>query len=82
MKYKVQNNTQVKLWIGDFCFVPGTSTVEIGTSQKKGVDAILKNNKSIANLVTKKELIISKVEEQVEDKPSIEEKTTPKGEKE
>ena len=47
MKYKVQNNTQVKLWIGDFCFVPGTSTVEIGTSQKKGVDAILKNNKSI-----------------------------------
>lgn len=66
MKYKVQNNTQVKLWIGDFCFVPGTSTIEIGTAQKKVIDAILKNNKSIGNLVIKKELVISKDEEQTE----------------
>lgn len=72
MKYKVENNTQVKLWIGDFCFVPGTSIVKMETSQKKVVDTILKNNKSIANLVTKKELIISKVEEQAEVNPSTE----------
>lgn len=65
-KYKVQNKTQVKLWIGDFCFVPGTSTVEMGTIQKKVVDNILKNNKSIAKLVTDKDFIITKEEEQVE----------------
>lgn len=65
-KYKVQNKTQVKLWIGDFCFVPGTSTVEMGTVQKKVVDNILKNNKSIAKLVTDKDFIITKEEEQVE----------------
>lgn len=65
-KYKVQNKTQVKLWIGDFCFVPGTSTVEMGTVQKKVVDNILKNNKSIAKLVTDKDLIITKEEEQAE----------------
>lgn len=65
-KYKVQNKTQVKLWIGDFCFVPGTSTVEMGAVQKKVVDNILKNNKSIAKLVTDKDFIITKEEEQVE----------------
>ena len=65
-KYKIQNKTQVKLWIGDFCFVPGTSTVEMGTVQKKVVDNILKNNKSIAKLVTDKDFIITKEEEQVE----------------
>lgn len=82
MKYKVQNKTQVKLWIGDFCFVPGISTVKMETSQKKVVDAILKNNKSIANLVAKKELVISKVEEIAEDNTSPEEKPSTEGEKE
>ena len=38
----------------------------MGTIQKKVVDNILKNNKSIAKLVTDKDFIITKEEEQVE----------------
>lgn len=66
-KYKVQNNTQVKLWIGDFCFVPGTSTVEIDLEQKKMIDVILKNNKTIAKLATDKEIVFTKLESKTEE---------------
>lgn len=43
-KVKFINNTKSKLWISDFCFVPGETIFEITDEQKKKIDEVLKNN--------------------------------------
>lgn len=43
-KAKFINNTKSKLWISDFCFVPGETIFEITDEQKKKIDEVLKNN--------------------------------------
>lgn len=64
MKVKFTNNTKSKLWISDFCFVPGESIFEITEVQKKKIDDILKNNDVFKKAKADKKIDFAEVKEE------------------
>lgn len=68
MKVKFTNNTKSKLWISDFCFVPGESIFEITEGQKKRIDDVLKNNDVFKKAKADKKIDFAEVEEKEDNK--------------
>lgn len=54
MKVRVENKSKNKIWIGDFCFIPGTSTADVTEKQQKEIEHIEKNNPTIAKAIEEK----------------------------
>lgn len=54
MKVRVQNKSKNKIWIGDFCFIPGISTADVTEKQQKEIEHIEKNNPTIAKAIEEK----------------------------
>lgn len=42
MKIKFENNSNSKMWISDFCFIPGTSIADVTSTQKEEIERIIK----------------------------------------
>lgn len=75
MKVKFINKTNSPLWMGDFCFIPGTSIADINKEQKDKLEEIKKNNNAIKNAIAKKIYIIEYAENfEVEVQPENKEK--------
>jgi|GEM_PF-4217358 len=51
MKVRVENKSKNKIWIGDFCFIPGISTADVTEKQQKEIEHIEKNNPTIAKAI-------------------------------
>lgn len=58
MKIKFENNSNSKMWISDFCFIPGTSIADVTATQKEEIERIIKNNNPIAKAIKEKLLKI------------------------
>lgn len=54
MKVRVENKSKNKIWIGDFCFIPGISTADVTEKQQKEIEHIEKNNPTIAKAIEEK----------------------------
>ncbi len=44
MKIKFENNSNSKMWISDFCFIPGTSIADVTATQKEDLDELSKSD--------------------------------------
>lgn len=54
MKVRVENKSKNKIWIGDFCFIPGISTADVTEKQQKEIEHIEKKNPTIAKAIEEK----------------------------
>lgn len=54
MEVRVENKSKNKIWIGDFCFIPGISTADVTEKQQKEIEHIEKNNPTIAKAIEEK----------------------------
>lgn len=73
MKIKFENNSNGKLWISDFCFIPGTSIADVTATQKEEIERIIKNNNPIAKAI-KEKLLKIEFAESFEEKESKKDK--------
>jgi len=80
---KVKNETAAKLWISDFCFVPGKSTVnEMDLTQYKFIKRVLENDETFKEGVEEKKLAftwdkaaVTKFEAEIKEEGAGENKT-------
>ena len=55
---KVINETPAKIWISDFCFVPGESEVKyMSKGQEEEIKRICENNSTIKEAIEEKKLV-------------------------
>lgn len=73
MKIKFENNSNSKMWISDFCFIPGTSIADLTATQKEEIERIIKNNNPIAKAI-KEKLLKIEFAESFEEKESKKDK--------
>lgn len=73
MKIKFENNSNSKMWISDFCFIPGTSIADVTATQKEEIERIIKNNNPIAKAI-KEKLLKIEFAESFEEKESKKDK--------
>ena len=73
MKIKFENNSNSKIWISDFCFIPGTSIADVTAAQKEEIERIIKNNNPIAKAI-KEKLLKIEFAESFEEKESKKDK--------
>lgn len=71
MKVRVENKSKNKIWIGDFCFIPGISTADVTEKQQKEIEHIEKNNPTIAKAIEEKIMKIEFAENFKETKEEI-----------
>lgn len=82
MKVRVENKSKNKIWIGDFCFIPGVSTADVTEKQQKEIEHIEKNNPTIAKAIKEKIMKIEFAESFKEEKEETKtEETTEKPKK-
>lgn len=73
MKIKFENNSNSKMWISDFCFIPGTSIADVTSTQKEEIERIIKNNNPITKAI-KEKLLKIEFAESFEEKESKKDK--------
>lgn len=73
MKVRVENKSKNKIWIGDFCFIPGISTADVTEKQQKEIEHIEKKNPTIAKAI-KEKLLKIEFAESFEEKESKKDK--------
>ena len=73
MKIKFENNSNSKIWISDFCFIPGTSIADVTATQKEEIERIIKNNNPITKAI-KEKLLEVEFAESSEEKESKKDK--------
>lgn len=73
MKIKFENNSNSKMWISDFCFIPGISIADVTATQKEEIERIIKNNNPIAKAI-KEKLLKIEFAESFEEKESKKDK--------
>lgn len=71
MKVRVENKSKNKIWIGDFCFIPGISTADVTEKQQKEIEHIEKNNPTIAKAIEEKIIKIEFAENFKETKEEV-----------
>lgn len=71
MKVRVENKSKNKIWIGDFCFIPGISTADVTEKQQKEIEHIEKKNPTIAKAIEEKIIKIEFAENFKETKEEV-----------